>query len=83
MQNLTSSLNKLCTAEKHTVHSAFSPKMLTTIRKCVVTKTPLSVAVRFWRQRSAMLHTFGENLDIWVSLKKIYENVGYTVFGIY
>ncbi len=38
----------------------FLPKTLKTIWKRTVTKTTLNLTPRFWRQRSAILRTFGE-----------------------
>ncbi len=69
--------------------SAFSLKMLKTIRKRTVAKTALNLTPRFRRQSSAMLRAFGENgewlktLNIWANLKNIFENVGCTAFCIY
>jgi hypothetical protein len=44
---------------------------------------------RFWRQRSVLLLSCGENKEwskfsnIWTNIKRIFENVGCTVFCIY
>jgi hypothetical protein len=52
-------------------------------------KTMLKSTPRFWGQRSVMLCTFRKMgsdkkfLNIWVNSNKIFENAGYTVFGIY
>ncbi len=69
--------------------STFSPKTLTTIRKCTVTKTILGFTLSFRRQRSVMQHAFERKWGVnqislnWANLKKIVENVGCTVFCTY
>ncbi len=60
------------------------------IQKLAVAKTTLSVATRFQQQRLVTLRAFSEiveiiikKLKIWANLRKIFEIVGYTVFGIH
>jgi hypothetical protein len=74
---------------KREVWLTFSLKPLKTIRKRTDTKTALSLTSRFRRQRSAMLHAFGENvellkiLNICANFKNFFKNVGRTAFCTY
>ncbi len=67
----------------------FAENAQKTIQTHTVTKTALNLTPRLGRQRSAMLRAFGENgkwlktLNIWATLKNIFENVGCSAFCIY
>ncbi len=84
----TISLPQRC-HQKHDVWLHFFSKNAQNDRKRTVTKATLNFTPRFQQQRSVMLLTFGENgewlkiSNIWANLKKIFENVGSTVFCIY